>query len=364
MKVDKVIAKNERQSNIELLRIVSIIMIVMFHIDLYILMTQLDGGVYANDDSFQFKLLILEIVMTFGQIGNDIFILITGYFLASKEKVEISKAVKKILIQMGFVSVLITILSFLYYKIVSDGFTGLVGVDIFNSGWWFAGYYIGIIVVAYFLNPRLQRMSQKSFLSLLLVLFAFVSTTFLGALLSGWTEELRRFVTGVLVYCLGGYIHKYNPFGKIKGIVLVLSIVVVYALLCLSYYNSTIEGLNISKVQGLGFNQSLDTFKVFSIVPFVIAILMFELFRRINMKSNAMINALASSSFMVYILHDNEFFRSLLGEYNLISLFYEHTGFFILFWVACSMAVFIIGFLVHIVFFKMKNKLTKYFLPD
>ena len=67
---------NGRQSNIELLRVVAILLVIIFHLGFYTLRVQLGGGVSSvggNANSFHFKLLILETTQTFGQIGNDIF---------------------------------------------------------------------------------------------------------------------------------------------------------------------------------------------------------------------------------------------------------------------------------------------------
>lgn len=352
----------ERQSNIELLRVIAILMVIIYHLGYHTLRVQLGGGfssVGANVNSFQFKLLILETTQTFGQIGNDIFILITGFFIAGRERINISKAAKKLLLQVGFVTILITILSFLYYKFVSPTFTGLVGIDIFNSGWWFAGYYIGILAVAFFLNPVLQKISRNEHLSLILVLFSVVSIGFLGEMMDDWMMDFRRFITGIMIYCLGGYIKKYDPFKKVKSCILVLLIALVFAFLWLSYYNTSINTINQSKIEGITLQQNVDVFKVYSIVPLLISIMIFELFRRIKIKSNQLINSFAASSFMVYILHDNTFMRAVANEYDLISFFNEHTLACVAFWFGCSVALFIIGFLIHLVYSKLLSFIIK-----
>ena len=72
------------------------------------------------------KLLILASVSPMGQIGNGIFILISGYFMANKGKdIDLTKMSKKLLIQMGFTSITLTVMSMA----------------------WFIGYYFAVIVL-------------------------------------------------------------------------------------------------------------------------------------------------------------------------------------------------------------------------
>ena len=359
--------KNERQSNIELLRILAIFLIIIFHIGRWGIKPQIDDGINAqlsSGYSFNWRLVILEITQTFGQIGNDLFILITGFFLTIKGEINVNKAAKKIFLQLGFVSVLITLLSYLYYRFLSADFIGLVGIDIFNSDWWFAGYYIGILAVACFLNPKLNNISRDRYLALIFILFAIVSTSFLGDMMEGWTTELRRFITGIMLYCFGGYIRLYNPFRRIKSYKLVLLSVLIMMLYILSYYNSVVSGQNVAKLSDYNYVQTVDILKVFSIVPLVISIIIFELFTRIKMGNDRTINSLASASFMIFILHDNIFIHSVMLEFDLLSFFFNHTFFFILFWLGWGILVYVIGYLVFVFYSKLIYVVKKLLIDE
>lgn len=86
------IKEKVRSSNIELLRIVAMFMIVTYHIVVHCVDVQLTSsdpsGVAAygffDHPVFYKRILILNTIMTFGIVGNAIFILILGYFLASR----------------------------------------------------------------------------------------------------------------------------------------------------------------------------------------------------------------------------------------------------------------------------------------
>lgn len=84
--------KKVRSSNIELLRIVAMLMIVIYHIVCHCVIPQLTdsasiermGNGYFNVPAFYKKLLIVDLIDPWGQISNAIFILISGYFMVSK----------------------------------------------------------------------------------------------------------------------------------------------------------------------------------------------------------------------------------------------------------------------------------------
>lgn len=75
--------KKQRSSNFELLRIVAMFMIVLYHIYIHCISGQLtDGGTgLFTTPQFSKKLTILALIAPMGMIGNHIFILISGYFI-------------------------------------------------------------------------------------------------------------------------------------------------------------------------------------------------------------------------------------------------------------------------------------------
>lgn len=78
--------KKERSSNIELLRIVAMLMIIVFHIIHHCVRNQLPNSVFFNSPALYKELSIPQIIATMGSIGNAIFILISGYFMANRGK--------------------------------------------------------------------------------------------------------------------------------------------------------------------------------------------------------------------------------------------------------------------------------------
>ena len=87
-----------RSANIELLRIVAMFIIVIHHIVIHCVLVQLakpasmgrEAVEIFNHPVFYKKLLILDTCKTFGTIGNNIFLLISGFFRADRAGSEIN----------------------------------------------------------------------------------------------------------------------------------------------------------------------------------------------------------------------------------------------------------------------------------
>lgn len=114
-----------RNSNIELLRSVAMLMIISFHIVCHCVNVQLTdrssmerlGNGLFNYPVFYKKLMLLDMMDTFGIVGNVIFILISGYFMVQKGKnIDIVKISKKLLYQLGFASIVLTIASTVCFR--------------------------------------------------------------------------------------------------------------------------------------------------------------------------------------------------------------------------------------------------------
>ena len=110
--------KSSRASNIELLRIVAMLMIISYHIIIHCVNVQLvnvtsieklQNG-WFNYPMFYRQLLGVALMMPFGLVGNALFIMISGYFLAEKE-VDMLKISRKLLTQLLFAAVVLVLAS-------------------------------------------------------------------------------------------------------------------------------------------------------------------------------------------------------------------------------------------------------------
>lgn len=136
--------ETKRNSNIELLRIFAMIMIIAYHIYIHCVYTQLTdansidqlkNGLF-NTPVFSRKLLILTTISPMGQVGNTIFIVISGYFMVSRgTHLNLAKISKKLLLQQGFAAIVLTLGSTLFMFVVRGKFVNLITINIFNGMW-------------------------------------------------------------------------------------------------------------------------------------------------------------------------------------------------------------------------------------
>lgn len=358
--------KKSRLTNIELLRIIAMLMIVIFHIVIHCVNVQLTGGdsiiktssSLFNHPVFYKKLFILNSIMTWGSIGNALFLIISGYFLVSlKNKINIIKISKKLLLQLGFASIVLVIGSTILYKInVIQSFIQLIDINSFNYLSWYVGYYFAVILLAYlFLNKYLNKFNKKQYITFLIIIFAitqFVWTNQLvNSISNGITNGLSTLLIGVFFYSIGGFIKKYNPFKNIRVISIILIIIIIYALIFISSYNiisTRIENYLIDPSNGI--SQSLMIFKNTNILTVIISICLFELFSRIKMRNIKFINYIASGTFMVYLIHDNQLFYSLWGIIDWIPILYNNPLKFVGLLLAIALLTFIVGIITYVVY--------------
>ena len=271
----------QRQSNIELLRIVSMLLILVVHIDGASLGLPTPMGNIASLSLRDWWKLIIE---SFSIIGVNCFVLISGYFGI--------KASWK-----GFVRLSLYCLfySIAIYCIVAIGIKGdwsWIGLaESFmiytHTDLWFVPAYLGLFLLAPFLNKSVESLSIKQFS---IWLSAFITFN----IYVGWCWGGRFNPTGytvlhlVMIYLIGRYINLFMP--KIKHLGLYSTII---------WISSTalilISSLFLKSTIAFAYNS-----------PFVIlaSISFFMMFKSLTFSSK-MINYCATSAFAVYLIHKN-----------------------------------------------------------
>lgn len=140
-----------RKSNFELLRIVSMVMIVACHYCYY-------GGALFEGSGMTW--IIAAFLKTGGKLGVTCFVLISGYFMCDKEY-KIS-SVFRVALQTMFYSLLAIIIVHLFggstdiKTIFKEFFSPIYGC------YWFVTAYIGMYLISPFLNIILQRLNAPA----------------------------------------------------------------------------------------------------------------------------------------------------------------------------------------------------------
>ena len=208
-----VMKKTERQSNIELLRIILIIMVITHHVMAHGLgFLSIKSPTYIVDKFTYYELAINSFLM----YSINSFIFISGYF-GMKFKL---RTVVTIFLQAFFYSVILYLLfSYIYpsqwsIKHLIESF-----FPISRGEWWFISTYLGLYFVSPFLNKGVDETDrgQMKFLLLGLLFFNCFAGFLFGTLSSENGASILNFI---VVYVLGRYIYKYKI--EIKGPLLYL----------------------------------------------------------------------------------------------------------------------------------------------
>lgn len=290
-----------RSSNIELLRILAMIGIVMSHL----LFSSPHGGAMIAAHTFQ--TFYMALLQGAGQIGVFIFFIITGYFMVNKPfKID---GIKKVLIITWFYSTTFFIFALLVGAFDLNAFFNLDPsksafsiqntiqnlMPILQNNYWFINAYIVILLLSPALN-QLIHATKKETLQLILILSAigFYLLNFFSRQY-GWGltfEIYSNLLLYSLVYAVGAYLQLYPP--KIKTTTLLILLGGAVLLYTLWRYNLVlnIESIDIA-------NKDTD------FPPFAISIIIFVLFTRLKMGQIKWINLVAGSTLAVYIIHTN-----------------------------------------------------------
>ena len=311
--------RKERNSAVELLRIISMIMIVFHHFANH------GGFVYEPTDitvpHFWYNLILIG-----GKVGVNVFIFISGYYLIEdKGPLFNTKRILKFWGQLFFYSVtLFWVTHFLGYADILGGVTFFVQIfcPVTFSVWWFASNYFVLYVLHPFINVLLRGLNKKTYQMLIAVAVVFWCVIPTIADVDFGSNSLLWFIT---LYAVAGYIKLFGLNEKFKcGH---------YAIMCISLFALTylISTASVLLGRKWPFFTSYVTyfFSEQKITVSLISLSLFMTFITMKMKYHKWINVIASATFGVYLIHDNKYFSSFLWEVLLKNAQYQNSLFVI-----------------------------------
>lgn len=286
-----------RNSSIELLRNISMVMIMFHHFACY-------GNFQWNNNIVTLPHLWYNFILMGGKVGVDIFVLISGYFLIDNTRFLFKpKKLLKFWGQVVFYSISLYLLS-IALQLNTFEIKQLIKacLPITYSGWWFASTYFMLYLIHPFLNKLLHSLNKKNYryLILLLVLCWSVIPTLTTQLFE--SNSLLWFVT---LYAISGYVKLYggNPRFKTKHYFLFFIIILI-----VSYLVSTMFVFLGTKRDELAIH-AIDFFGMERLPIFMMAFTLFMTFVTLKMNYHKWINVLASATFGIYLIHDSSYIR-------------------------------------------------------
>lgn len=294
---DRQTGKKERQTNIELLRIVSMVMIVFHHFAVH-------GGFNWDTATVTIPHLWYNLIVMGGKIGVDVFVLISGYFLiTSHGSLFDFKRILKFWGQIIFYSLGIYGLSLLFH--IQNYGMKIVVFPITFSSWWFASTYFVLYLIHPFLNMFLNALSKKTYQTLLVVLVIMWSIIPTFTMQSFESNSLCWFVT---IYAIAGYarLYGFNPKITTKGYFAMWAVFT-----ALTYLSSLVFTLLATKRSAFsGYITYFYGMEKISVL--LISLTLFMAFATLKMDYHKWINILATAAFGVYLIHDSNIIRPYL----------------------------------------------------
>lgn len=298
-----------RLSNFELLRCICIVYIILFHC------------IYKSDidlNTFSINTFLIENIYLCGEMGVNIFILISGYFF---DKTEFKW--RKILdywciVQFYTVlSIAIKILVFHEgYRI--NGIKELVRLLLpFSFGrYWFLSAYILIYIFSPYIKCIVVNLSKNEFTKIIVFTVGIwcIWATVIGVINSDTINltYYHRYFWLFIVYICGIYIKMYDisimNYNKTKLLFVVIVSQIVNAIYIV-IYNLYPEIMN-----KIGFCEATFFWRENSILCFGSSIFLFMYFSNLNIKYSKIINTVASTSFGVYLIHDGLLQNNIWGN--------------------------------------------------
>lgn len=299
--------KQKRNSNIELLRVISMLMIVLAHL---LIKTSALWEMNSDHPAYYISWLLYALCLT----SVNCYVLISGYF-GAESKFKLDRLIR-IYFQVLFYSVGIAVVMRLCHFDLKSGWLNVL-LPITRREYWFATVYMGLCCLTPFLNLALKNISEKQLRQLLLVLgilFCVIPTCLYA---DSWLEDGGAYgiVWFVFLYLTGGYIKKYCANGRKKsGFYYLVSILILPVSKIIVLLIGKIDVISAALSENTIFKISELLYSLNSLPVTCASIFLFLLFCSIEIKSESvskMINFIGSLTFGIYLIHNN---RNLSGH--------------------------------------------------
>lgn len=335
--------KKARSSNIELLRIIMILIVIAHH---YVV----NSGILKLYDLrvLSGNRIFIQIFGCGGKIAINCFLLISGYFMC-QSAATLFKWLK-------------LFLELLFYNVVINGVFLIIGYNPLGTKALYQGFftffqnlgtgkdvYTSLFLILFLLSPFINKligtMNVREYailLGILLFVYTVISTFYIRKAETGWTavdnwEGIGWYVT---VYLIGGFIRLHLPQKLDSLLTGMISSVISVVLVATSIVVIDIIGAKQNFISAYHFVYGSN-----KLLAIVTAISVFVLFKNINIKNSRMINLFASATFGVLLIHGNsDTMRNLLWNdlFHNVSYYEKNAGITIWHPILCVLIVYVV----------------------
>ena len=297
--------KTIRQSNYELMRIVSMFFIVFWHVLLH------TNAVINSTGVLKYVSLFLWIGLS---VHTNTFMLVTGYFQYDK-KFKLNK-IFRVVGTTWFYNIILTCLGFFILHYEYSHYDLFQSMSIFNrNGYWYITGYVLLMFFSPILNKFIENASQKEHKNVLIMLFILFSIIPYLTKNTGIANDGRSVFHFIFLYLIGAYLAKYpieksyhfkkNSISKNRLIywsIFFSCTLISFLILQFGYLFENVYG---SLTQG--FYDTIQFTRDNFASPFTViaSIAFFSYFGTLDFKSK-LINKISSLTLGVYLIHENK----------------------------------------------------------
>lgn len=292
---EKNLVKNEtkRETNMDLLRIVGMLMVITIHC--------LSYNLVYNPQINIFNSLIIKFLDILVIPANAIFILLSAYYSIDKKF-----NLKRILNLWGK-TIFYSLLIFLLFKILgqkTNDFQSLFPV--ISGQYWFIDAYLIMSFLSPILNIIMNKLNKKQ--NTFLVIFGIVTLGVIRVLVNPTGILMGAMLPFIFLYIIGAYIKKYVEIRpKELYMTKYILIAVIITLLSIIIYSvaKRINNAVIIYLLTIIFN-GIEEYN--SLLGVLMSVYIFMRFRTITIKSKTftkIISFIVPSIFSVYLIHEN-----------------------------------------------------------
>ena len=287
-----------RESNVELLRVICMMLIVMHHCCIY--------GPW-HDTQLTSAGILIDCMSVGGKIGVDCYVLITGYY-QSKSRFKVRSLIR-ILAQVYFYALIIFVGYCLIIHVPSMNMTvrslfpWIMGLN------WFVPPYLLLYCISPVINLAIRRLSPRALSGVVIVGFVILSAIPTVAQQSAFADS---FIWFTYLYLCGAELRMLKTqrddvrisLGKAvlnhRILLSVICLLFVFGYGCVSHLHgvSEIEYINVAVV----YAQS-------SVPILILALVLFVSILKWDMRYSPLVNIAGKCSFGVYLIHDNPLVR-------------------------------------------------------
>ena len=327
-----------RASNIELLRIISMILIIMHHFSVH--------GCFPFTSDLTFNKVFLQVFGLGGKAGVVAFVMITGYFMVSSsfKLYKFAKLVGQIW----------------FYSIAMLGVAMGLGLDTVTSRnmmlallpigamSWFGQNFLVLYLLTPIINRVLHWLQHKYYVMLLVVStviwFLIPTTLNLWPNVPHTTFGFKHIFSFVIFYSMGAYIKLYGSHITEKIGIIFSAIGLVGAFLGDILVDVLAMTNPVYMKQIFYFTQN-----DYGFFQLLLGIGLFIIFLKAKITYRPWINVVASTTFGIYLLHDNKLFLHYMWDNALATYQYYDSLVLPLYAIFVVALIFVVGMTVDYV---------------